>query len=262
MSKLNYTLYGDDFQYVVFDLAPNECVMAEAGAMMYMTQQVEMETHFGRPDEGEKGFMDKVFSAGKRIITGESLFITTFTQQGSPNGKLAFAAPIPGKIINLDLQETGVMLCQKDSYLCSSLQVNIDVAFTKKFGAGFFGGEGFILQKLSGSGTAFCNAGGTIAEIELKEGEQLKVDTGCIVAFQESVGYNIEFVGNIKSALFGGEGLFYAQLTGPGKVYLQTLPFSRLAGRIFSAAPQGGGKQKGEGSLLGTIGSLIDGDNR
>ena len=206
--------------------------------------------------------MGKLLSAGKRVLTGESLFMTTFTHKGQGKARVAFAAPYPGKIVPLELSKLGTMLCQKDSYLCSADGIDIGIAFQKRLGTGLFGGEGFILQRLTGDGLAFCHAGGTMVPMSLEPGQTLRVDTGCIVAFQEQVQYDIQFVGSVKTALFGGEGLFYAVLRGPGHVYLQSLPFSRLAGRVFAAAPRGGGKHKGEGSLLGGLGSLLDGDNR
>ncbi len=259
--ELDYQIHGDDMQFVIVELDPGETVIAEAGAMMFMTDGIDMKTRMGgRNDTG--GVMGKLMSAGKRILTGESLFITTFTHQGVGKGQVAFGAPYPGKIIPMDLRQLGTMLCQKDSFLCSADGIDVGIAFTKKFGAGLFGGEGFILQKLSGDGLAFAHAGGTIYELELERGQNLRVDTGCIVAFQENVQYDIKFVGSVKTAFFGGEGLFYASLSGPGKVWLQSLPFSRLAGRVYAAAPQGGGKHKGEGSILGGLGGLLDGDNR
>jgi len=257
--EVDYKIYGDDMQFVEVELDPDETVVSEAGAMMYMTQHIRMDTRFGSA-EGGGGIMGKLMSAGKRMLTGESLFLATFTQSGPGKGRVAFAAPYPGKIVPMNLEQHGIMLCQKDSYLCSALGVDVSLAFTKRFGAGFFGGEGFILQKLVGDGLAFCHAGGTIRTVDLKAGETLKVDTGCLVAFQQSVSYDIQMVGGIKSALFGGEGLFFAVMTGPGRVYLQSLPFSRLAGRIYSAAPQTGGRRRGEGSILGTIGDMLDGD--
>lgn len=256
---LDYQIHGDDMQFVIIELDPGETVIAEAGAMMFMTDGIEMATRMGgKKDTG--GVMGKLMSAGKRMLTGESLFITTFTHNGAGKAQVAFGAPYPGKIIPMDLSQLGTMLCQKDSYLCSADGIDVGIAFTKKFGAGLFGGEGFILQKLSGDGLAFAHAGGTIHEMELAAGQNLRVDTGCIVAFQENVHYDIKFVGSVKTAFFGGEGLFYASLTGPGKVWLQSLPFSRLAGRVYAAAPQGGGKHKGEGSILGGLGNLLDGD--
>ncbi len=257
--EIDYQIIGDDMQFVEIALDPGETVQAEAGAMLFMSEGIQMSSELGTGNES--GLMGKLLSAGKRMLTGESLFITTFTHQGMGKGQVAFAAPYPGKIVAMNLAELGTMLCQKDSYLCSARGIDIGVAFTKRIGAGLFGGEGFILQKLTGDGLAFCHAGGTLSERMLAPGQQLKVDTGCIVAFQESVQYDIQFVGGIKSALFGGEGLFFAALTGPGRVWLQSLPFSRLAARIFAAAPRAGGKAKGEGSILGGLGRMLDGDN-
>lgn len=221
--KINYELVGDDMQAVIISLDPGEMVQAEAGAMMYMTDGVQMDTGTG----------GGIFKGVKRILSGESFFITTFKYDGSGQGDVSFAAPDPGKIIPLDLVKMGVMLCQRDAFLCSAYGIDISVAFTKRLGAGFFGGEGFILQRLQGDGLAFVHAGGSIIKKKLGPGETLRVDTGCLVAFQESVDYDIQFVGGIKTAFFGGEGLFFAKLQGPGTVYLQTLPFSRLADRVI-----------------------------
>jgi uncharacterized protein (TIGR00266 family) len=258
--EVDYKIYGNEMQFVEVELDPGETVVSEPGAFLYMTQGIQMETRFGTTESS--GIMGKLMSAGKRMMTGESLFLTSFTHQGQGKAKVAFAAPYPGKIVPMNLSEHGTMLCQKDSYLCSALGIDVSMAFTKKFGVGLFGGEGFILQKLMGDGMVFCHAGGTIHALDLKAGEQIRVDTGCLVAFQQQVSYEIQTVGSVKSALFGGEGIFFAVMTGPGRVYLQSLPFSRLAGRIYAAAPQAGGKKKGEGSVLGAIGGLLDGDNR
>lgn len=258
--EIDYEIFGDDMQYVEVELDPNEMVIAEAGAMMYITPGVRMETQFGDPSKTDQGLMGKVLTAAKRKITGESLFMTTFTGTGPGKQQAAFAAPYPGSIVPMDLAQLGgELLCQKDSFLCAARGVSIGIAFTKRFGAGLFGGEGFILQKLTGDGLAFVHAGGTLCHKRLAAGEHLKVDTGCIVAFQSSVEYDIKFVGGFKNTLFGGEGLFFAQLTGPGDVWLQSLPFSRLAGRVMRASI--GGKHKGEGSILGGLGGLLDGDN-
>ncbi len=260
--EIDYELFGDDMQYVEIEVDPDEMVIAEAGAMMYMTPGIRMETTFGDPSRREQGLMGKVLTAAKRKITGESLFLTTFTGSGPGKQQVAFAAPYPGKIIPMDLAQLGgELLCQKDSFLCAARGVSIGIAFTKRFGVGLFGGEGFILQKLTGDGLAFVHAGGTLCHKRLAAGESLKIDTGCIVAFQASVSYDIKFVGGFKNTLFGGEGLFFAILTGPGDVWLQSLPFSRLAGRVL-AASRVGGKHKGEGSILGGLGGLLDGDNR
>ncbi|MBU0618418.1 MAG: TIGR00266 family protein [Planctomycetes bacterium] len=260
--EIDYELFGDDMQYVEIEVDPDEMVIAEAGAMMYMTPGVQMEATFGDPSQQGQGLMGKVLTAAKRKITGESLFMSTFTGRGPGKQRVAFAAPYPGKIIPMDLTQLGgELLCQKDSFLCAARGVSIGIAFTKRFGAGLFGGEGFILQRLTGDGLAFVHAGGTLCQKRLAAGENLKIDTGCIVAFQASVSYDIKFVGGFKNTLFGGEGLFFAVLTGPGDVWLQSLPFSRLAGRVL-AASRVGGKRKGEGSILGGLGDLLNGDNR
>jgi uncharacterized protein (TIGR00266 family) len=224
---IDYKIFGDDMQIVEIELDPNEGVRAEAGAMMYMCDGIEMQTS---TDGG-------IFQGFKRIVTGESFFITTFLYTGKGKGHVAFGAPYPGKIIPLDISALGgSFLCQKDAFLCAARGIEIEVAFTKRLGAGFFGGEGFILQKLQGSGLAFVHAGGTIIEKDLAAGETLRVDTGCLVAFAPSVDYDIQMVGGFKNVLFGGEGLFLAKMTGPGKVLLQSLPLSRLAGRIMAAS--------------------------
>lgn len=260
---IEYQLYGDDMQFVEIELDPREAVMAEAGAMMYMAGGVEMETVFGDGNDQGGGLMGKLMGAGKRVLTGESLFMTQFTNMSNEPKKVAFAAAYPGKIFPVDLTEYGgKLVAQKDSYLCSAKGINIGIAFQKKIGVGFFGGEGFIMQKLEGDGLAFLHAGGTIIEKELASGEVLKIDTGCLVALTSTVDYNIEMVKGIKSAVFGGEGLFFATLRGPGKVWLQSLPFSRMADRILSSARAHGGSSKGEGSaldLLGGLGNLLDG---
>jgi len=260
--EIDFEVFGDDLQFVEITLDPNETVVAEAGAFMFMTNGVQMETQMGDGSNPSAGLMDKVLQVGKRVFTGESLFMTTFTARGARRERVAFAAPYPGKIIALDLaQMGGTMICQKQSFLCAAKGTAIGIEFTRRIGAGLFGGEGFILQRLTGDGLAFVHAGGTIVDRDLGPGETLRVDTGCLVAFQPSVGYDIQFVGGIKNTLFGGEGLFFATLTGPGRVYLQSLPFSRLADRIFASAPRAGGKRVGEGSILGGIGDLLDGDN-
>lgn len=259
--EIDYEITGDDMQFVEVELDPGEMVIAEAGAMMYMTPGVDMATKFGDPSAQDQGLMGKVFTAGKRLLTGESLFMTTFTGRGPGKQQVAFAAPYPGKIIPMDLSQLGgELLCQKDSFLCAARGVSVGIAFTKRIGAGLFGGEGFILQKLTGDGITFVHAGGTLCQRRLGAGETLRVDTGCIVAFQRSVDYEIKFVGGFKNTLFGGEGLFFAILTGPGDVWLQSLPFARLADRIHATGT--GKKQTGEGSILGGLGGLLDGDNR
>ena len=259
---IDFEIWGDDLQFVEVELDPGETAVAEAGAMMYMDSGIDMQTIFGDGSKESAGIMDKLFGAGKRILTGESLFMTAFTNVGSGKKRVAFGAPYPGKIIPVDLSEMGrELICQKDAFLCAAKGVSIGIAFQKKMGVGLFGGEGFILERLQGDGLVFFHAGGTIIEKQLNPQEKLKIDTGCIAAMQSSVAYDIEFVGGIKTALFGGEGLFFANLTGPGKVWLQSLPFSRLADRIIASAPKAGGTRKGEGSILGSLGDLIDGDN-
>ncbi|WP_456274970.1 TIGR00266 family protein [Bacillus sp. AK031] len=261
--EIEYQLYGDDMQFVEVELDPNESVIAEAGAMMMMEDGIEMETIFGDGSSGGKsGLFGKLMGAGKRVLTGESLFMTVFTNQGMGKKHVSFAAPYPGKIISVDLSELGgKVICQKDSFLCAAKGVSVGIDFQRKLGTGFFGGEGFIMQKLEGDGLAFLHAGGTIHRKELQPGETLRVDTGCLVAMTKDVEYNIEYVGKIKSAFFGGEGLFFATVRGPGTVWVQSLPFSRLADRVFASAPQGGGRSKGEGSLLGGLGDLLNGDD-
>jgi uncharacterized protein (TIGR00266 family) len=266
--EIDYKLYGEDMQFVEIELDPGESAIAEAGAMMYKDASIQLETVFG--DGSAKsaggGFMDKLVGAGKRLITGESLFTTVFTHTGQGKAHVAFAAPFPGTIVPAKLSDYGGrLICQKDSFLCAAKGVQIGIHFQKKILTGLFGGEGFIMQKLEGNGMAFLHAGGTIIERELKAGETLHVDTGCLVALMDSVHYDIQQVGSIKSALFGGEGLFLVHLTGPGKVWLQSLPFSRMAGRMLAAAPQRGGS-RGEGSelnaigALGALGNFLDGD--
>ncbi|MBB6446951.1 TIGR00266 family protein [Bacillus benzoevorans] len=249
--EIDYKLYGDDMQFVEVELDPGETVIAEAGSLMMMEDQIEMETIFGDGSGGSGGgLMGKLFSAGKRVLTGESLFMTTFTNQGSGKKHVSFAAPYPGKIIPMDLSQLGgKVICQKDAFLAAAKGVSVGVEFQRKLGAGFFGGEGFIMQKLEGDGMTFVHAGGTIIKKDLSPGEMLRVDTGCLVAMTKDVDYNIEMVKGIKTALFGGEGLFFATLRGPGTVWIQSLPFSRLASRVFAAAPQAGGHSKGEGGI-------------
>lgn len=258
---IDFTIFGNEMQFVEIELDSQESVIAEAGAMMYMHDQVVMETIFGdgSRSSGAGSFLDKMLGAGKRLITGEGLFVTMFTYTGAGKGKVAFAAPYPGKIIPLDLTKyNGRIICQKDAFLCAAKGVAVGIAFQKKIGVALFGGEGFIMQQLDGDGLVFVHAGGTIVEKELAAGEMLRVDTGCLVALTASVNYDIEFVGNVKSAIFGGEGFFFANLRGPGHVWLQSLPFSRLAGRIWEAAPQTGGGGQGEGSVLGGIANIFE----
>ncbi|KYD21509.1 hypothetical protein B4109_2456 [Geobacillus stearothermophilus] len=260
--EIDYRLYGDDMQFVEIELDPRESVIAEAGAMMMMEDDIAMETVFGDGSSAGKGLLGRLVGAGKRLLTGESLFMTVFTNQGSGKRRVAFAAPYPGKIIPVDLSELGEkLICQKDSFLCAAKGVSVGIEFQRKLGAGFFGGEGFIMQKLEGDGLAFLHAGGTIQRRELQPGEKLRIDTGCLVAMTKDVDYDIEYVGNIKTAFFGGEGLFLATVTGPGAVWVQSLPFSRLADRVLAAAPSAGGRSVGEGSILGSIGDWLDGDD-
>lgn len=262
MHDIEYQIHGDDLQFVQVELDPGEAVVAEAGGMMYMEDGIAMETIFGDGSQQNSGFVGALLGAGKRLLTGESLFMTVFQNQGGDKRRVAFGAPFPGKIIPLRLRELGgELLAQKDSFLCAARGVSVGIAFQRRLGAGLFGGEGFIMQRLQGDGWAFVHAGGTLYERTLAPGETLRVDTGCIVAFQPSVDYDIQLVGGIKSALFGGEGLFFATLRGPGRVWLQSLPFSRLAGRIVAAAPQTGRGGRGEGSILGGLGRRLDGDN-
>jgi uncharacterized protein (TIGR00266 family) len=261
MHLVDYRVFGDDMQFVEIELDPEEAAIAEAGGMMYMDDGIEMETIFGDGSQQTSGLLGALVGAGKRLLTGESLFMTVFINRGSDKRRVAFGAPYPGKIVPVPLTEVGgELIAQKDSFLCAAKGVSIGIAFQKRIGAGLFGGEGFIMQRLEGDGLAFVHAGGTLYERQLAPGESLRVDTGCIVAFQPSVQYDIQYVGKIKSALFGGEGLFFATLRGPGKVWLQSLPFSRLADRIFAAAPRQGGADKGEGSVLGGLGRILGGD--
>ena len=246
-------------QFVEVELDPQEAVVAEAGGMMYMDQSIKMETIFGDGSVEKSGFFGSLMSAGKRLLTGESLFMTVFSNQGMGKERVAFGSPYPGKIIPMHLSEMGgEMICQKDAFLCAAKGVSIGIAFQKKIGLGLFGGEGFIMQRLEGDGWCFVHAGGTLVEKELAAGEELHVDTGCVVAYTSSVDFEIERAGNIKSMIFGGEGVFFAHLKGPGKVWLQSMPFSRLAGRILANVPVAGSGQ-GEGSVLGPLGSIMRG---
>jgi uncharacterized protein (TIGR00266 family) len=260
--EIDYEIIGDDMQVVEVELDPEETVIAEAGAMNWMDNGIAFEAKMGDGTEVDKSILGKIFGAGKRAITGESIFITHFTNKDYGKKKIAFAAPYPGKIIALELSELpqNQFTCQKDAFLCAALGTKVDITFNKRFGSGLFGGEGFILQKLSGDGRAFVHAGGTVVKKELKN-EKLKVDTGCLVGFTAGIDYSIERAGELKSMIFGGEGLFLATLEGTGTVYLQSLPFSRLADRIIKSAPRLSGKKKGEGSVLGQIGNMLDGDN-
>lgn len=267
--EIDYKVYGAEMQFVEVELDPGESAIAEAGAMMYKEPVVHMDSVFGDASakSSQGGLFDKLVGAGKRLVTGESLFMTIFTNKGQGKARVAFGAPYPGNIIPLKLTDVGgKLICQKDSFLCAAKGVSIGIQFQRKILTGLFGGEGFIMQKLEGDGMTFLHAGGTIVERQLQAGEILHIDTGCVVAFEASVQFDIEQAGNIKTALFGGEGLFFAVLKGPGRVWMQSLPFSRLAGRMLQAAPQRGG-HKGEGSLLssapllGGLGAFLDGDN-
>jgi len=258
--EIDYTLIGDDLQAVIITLDPGEAVVAEAGAMMFMREGIEMATTLD-PNNNAGGLFGKLISGGKRILSGDSFFVTVFANGGQQRSDVAFAAPTPGKIQPIELREWGgTIIAQKDAFLCAARGVDVTVAFTHKFGAGFFGGEGFILQRITGDGLTFLHASGTLHRMELRAGERLRVDTGCIVAMQPSVTYDIRAVPGIKTAIFGGEGLFFAELTGPGQVILQTMPFSRLADRIIAASPRAGGSRREEGGVLGGLGGLIGGD--
>jgi len=253
MDVVDFEIRGSEMQFVEVELDPGEAAIGEAGSMMFMDAGIEMDTVFGDGSKQEGGLFGKLLGAGKRLVTGESLFTTVYTNQGQGKKRVAFAAPYPGKIVPMDLRQLGgTLICQKDAFLCAARGVSLGIALQKKLGTGFFGGEGFIMQKLDGDGMAFVHAGGTLVRRELKAGETLMVDTGCVVAYTPGVDFDIQYVGKIKTALFGGEGLFLARMTGPGTVWLQSLPFSRLASRIFAAAPQRGGSRE-ESSLLGGL---------
>ncbi|MCC7243492.1 MAG: TIGR00266 family protein [Acidobacteria bacterium] len=260
---IDFVIHGNEMQFVEVELDPGEAAVAEAGVFMYMTPGIQMETLFGDGSHAPRGVLDALLGAGKRLLTGESLFMTVFQNRAQSKQRVAFAAPYPGKILAMDLKAIGgQLICQKDSFLCAARGVSIGIAFQKKIGVGLFGGEGFIMQRLDGDGLCFVHAGGMVHLIDLGPGETLRVDTGCLVALQPSVSYDIQFVGRIKTALFGGEGIFFATLTGPGRVWLQSLPLSRMADRIYAAAPQTGKGRKEEGSVLDRafgLGDLIDG---
>ncbi|HEX6431087.1 MAG TPA: TIGR00266 family protein [Niastella sp.] len=257
--EIDYKIYGEEMQYVEVELDPGETAIAESGAFMMMDEGVQMETIFGDGAKAQTGFLGKLMSAGKRILTGESLFMTAFSNVGQGKKRVSFASPYPGKIIPLDLMELGgKLIAQKDAFLCAAKGVSVGIEFQRKLGTGLFGGEGFIMQKLEGDGMAFVHAGGHVFERVLQPGELLKIDTGCLVAYTQTIEYDIQFVGGIKNTLFGGEGLFFATLRGPGKIWIQTLPISRLAGRILTyGGPRG---RKEEGSILGGLGNMLDGD--
>jgi uncharacterized protein (TIGR00266 family) len=257
--EIDYRIYGEEMQYVEIELDPNETAIAEPGSFMMMDEGIRMDTMFGDGSAQQSSLMSKLFSAGKRLLVGESLFVTAYTNIGQGKKRVSFASPYPGKIIPLDLQRLGYkVICQKDAFLCAAKGVSIGIEFQKKLGTGLFGGEGFIMEKLEGDGLAFVHAGGHVLRRELAPGEMLKVDTGCIVCFTANVNYDVQFVGGIKNTLFGGEGIFYATLRGPGNVWIQTLPISRLAHRILMYGRSGSRKE--EGSILGGLGNLIDGD--
>lgn len=261
---IDYQIFGEDMQFVEIELDPGESAVAEAGGMFYKDTSITMTTVFGdgSAQSQQSGFMGKLLGAGKRLLTGESLFTTVFTHEGHGKAKVSFAAPYPGTILPLQLSEYGnKIICQKDAFLCAAKGVAIGIHFQKKILTGLFGGEGFIMQKLEGDGMAFLHAGGTIVKRDLAAGQSLHVDTGCIVGMTQTVDFDIQQAGGVKTMIFGGEGLFFARVTGPGTVWMQSLPFSRLAGRIFAAAPQAGGQRVGEGSILGGLGNLLDGDN-
>jgi uncharacterized protein (TIGR00266 family) len=261
MHEVDYKIFGEDMQYVEVELDPNEAAVAEAGGMFYMDDGIEMETVLGDGSRQPGGLMDILIGAGKRVLIGESLFMTVFGNRSTQKKRVAFAAPYPGKIVPINLSTVGgELIAQKDSFLAAAKGVSIGIAFQRKLGVGLFGGEGFIMERLQGDGWAFVHAGGTLVERTLAPGELLRVDTGCLVALQPTVEYDIEMISGIKTVIFGGEGLFFATLKGPGRVWLQSLPLSRMANRIIAAAPKAGGSRKEEGSILGTIGDLIDGD--
>jgi uncharacterized protein (TIGR00266 family) len=258
--EVDYELFGRDMQIVEVELDSGETVIAEAGAMNYMEDGITYEARMGDGSCAEEGVMGKLLNVGKRVLTGESIFLTHFTNQGQGKKRVAFAAPYPGKIIPVDMSKIGgELLCQKDAFLAAALGTGVGIAFTKRLGTGFFGGEGFILQRLTGDGMVFVHAGGTVIQKKLKN-DILRVDTGCLVAFTSGIEYNIERAGSLKSMFFGGEGLFLATLSGTGLVLLQSLPFSRMADRIIAHAPKSGGSRRGEGSVLGRLGDMLDGD--
>ena len=258
---IDYHIVGDDMQAVIITLDPRETVVAEAGAMLYMQDGITMNTTLD-PNAQGAGLLGKLVGGAKRVLSGDSFFVTTFANQGTRRQDVAFAAPYPGRILAVELRDwSGTMLAQKGAFLCAARGVEMSIAFNRRIGAGFFGGEGFILQRIQGDGLAFVHASGTIIEHTLAPGEVLRVDTGCLVAMEQSIDFDIQMVPGIKTALFGGEGLFFTKLTGPGRVILQSMPFSRLADRIIAAAPKAGGSRVGEGSVLGGLGGLLDGDN-
>ena len=265
MDVIDYEVFGNEMQYVELILDPGEAAIGEAGSMFYMDPGIDLDTVFGDGSAQQGGIFGKLLGAGKRLVTGESLFTTVYTNRDAIRRRVAFAAPYPGKIVPVDLSRIGgTLIAQRDAFLCAARGVSLGIAFQRKLGTGFFGGEGFIMERLDGDGMVFVHAGGTILERQLAADETLRVDTGCVVAYQPSVDFDIQFVGKVKTALFGGEGLFFATLRGPGHIWLQSLPFSRLASRVFAAAPQGGGHGRDEGgfgSLIGgtAVGGLVGG---
>ncbi|MBL4597675.1 MAG: AIM24 family protein [Rhizobiaceae bacterium] len=258
---VDFEIKGTEMQFVEIELDPGESAVAEAGAMMFKDPDIEMTTIFGDGSGDEGGFFDKLLGAGKRVISGENLFTTVFTHHGSGKARVGFASPYPGHVLAIKLDEiNGRLVCQKDAFLCAAKGVSIGIAFQKRVLTGLFGGEGFIMQSLEGDGWCFVHVGGTLLERTLAPGEELHVDTGCVAAYTGDIDFDVVRAGSIKSMIFGGEGVFFATLRGPGKVWIQSLPFSRLAGRMWASAPQGGGRQTGEGSILGGIGNMLDGD--
>jgi uncharacterized protein (TIGR00266 family) len=267
MDVVDFEIKGSEMQFVEVELDPGEAAIGEAGSMMFMDAGIGMDSVFGDGSAQQGGFFGKLLGAGKRLVTGESLFTTIYTNQSTLKQRVGFAAPYPGKILPMNLKQLGGMLiCQKDAFLCAARGVSLGIYFQQKLSVGFFGGEGFIMQKLEGDGLAFVHAGGTVVRRDLQPGQTLLVDTGCLVAMTPNVNFEVQYVGKIKTALFGGEGLFFAKVTGPGTVWLQSLPFSRLASRVFAAAPQRGGSRE-EGSMLaglaggGVLGGILSGDD-
>ncbi|MBP6766002.1 MAG: TIGR00266 family protein [Rubrivivax sp.] len=267
MDVVDYEIKGSEMQFVEVELDPGEAAVGEAGSLFYMDAGIQMDTVFGDGSSQGGGLFGKLLGAGKRLVTGESLFTTVYTNNAPSKQRVAFAAPYPGKILPMDLRQMGgLLICQKDAFLCAARGVSLGIALQKKLSVGFFGGEGFIMQKLEGDGLAFVHAGGTVVKRDLQPGQVLMVDTGCVVAYTQSINFEIQYVGKIKTAMFGGEGLFFARITGPGTVWLQSLPFSRLASRVFAAAPQAGGGRSEQSSLGGLVGGgllggILSGDD-
>lgn len=261
--EVDYHIYGEELQCVEIELDPQEAVIAEPGGMLFMDDQIRMDTIFGDGANQNQSVLGSLFSAGKRVLTGERLFMTVFSNQGYGKRKVTFASPYPGKILPINLMDHPEgLIAQKGAFLCAAKGVEVDIAFQRKLGVGFFGGEGFIMQRLLGDGMAFIHAGGMVVERKLQPGEVVQVDTGCLVAISADIDYDIQMIGGVRNTLFGGEGVFLARLTGPGTVWIQTMPFSRLAERVVASVPSMGGKRRGEGSVLGSLGDLLDGDNR